>query len=440
MPAIDLLVRGASWPSTKAPWRDQNALLPEDRVDLLVAEGKVVDLVPSGSPESAAAAEAAEVVEAGGLTLLPGLIDAHTHLREPGFEYKEDIASGLAAAAAGGFSSVMCMANTHPVNDNATVTDLMLHKAAIAHPQGPRLFPVAGLTLGLAGEQLAPLGELARAGCVAASNDGMPVKSTELFRRAMEYAATVGLPVIDHCEDPWLAPAAGMNEGRTSSLLGLRGQPAAAEAIQVARDILLADQLEIPVHLAHVSCRESVELIAWGKERGIPVTAETCPHYLFLTEEACEGYNTLAKVNPPLRTRDDVVALRQALSAGIIDILATDHAPHADHEKETPFADAPCGLTGLDTALAWTWRLVREGALGAEEFMRAWTAGPGRIFHLPANTFAAGDPADFLLFDPEEAWEVTPEMLRSKSKNTPLLGSTLHGRVKAHFIAGRRIV
>lgn len=436
MPAIDLVVRGASWPSTKAPWRDQNALLPEDRVDLLVAEGKVVDLAPSGSIPTGDA----QVVEAEGLTLLPGLIDAHTHLREPGFEYKENIASGLDAAAHGGFSAVMCMANTRPVNDNATVTQLMLQRAAAAHPHGPRLFPVAGLTLGLAGEQLAPLGELARSGCAAASNDGMPVKSTELFRRAMEYAATVDLPVIDHCEDPYLALGAGMNEGRTSALLGLRGQPAAAEAIQVARDILLADQLEIPIHLAHISCRESVELIAWGKERGIPVTAETCPHYLFLTEEACEGYNTLAKVNPPLRTRDDVVALRQALRSGIIDILATDHAPHADHEKETPFSDAPCGLTGLDTALAWTWRLVREGVLSAEEFMRAWTTGPGRIFRLPANTFTPGDPADFLLFDPEEAWVVSPETLRSKSKNTPLLGSTLHGRVRANFIAGRRIV
>lgn len=436
MPAIDLLVRGASWPSAKAPWRDQNALLPEDRVDLLVSGGKVLELVPSGS----VAAEAAEVVEAEGLTLLPGLIDAHTHLREPGFEYKEDIASGLLAAAHGGFSAVMCMANTRPVNDNATVTGLMLQRAAAAHPFGPRLYPVAALTMGLRGEQLAPLAELAGAGCRAASNDGVPVANTEIFRRALEYAATVGLPVIDHCEDPFLAPAAGMNEGRTSTLLGLRGQPAAAEAIQAARDILLADALEIPVHLAHVSCRETVELIAWAKERGIPVTAETCPHYLFLTEEACEDYNTLAKVNPPLRTRDDVNALRQALRTGVIDILATDHAPHADHEKEVPFAEAPCGVTGLDTALAWTWRLVREAALSAEEFMRAWTAGPGRIFCLPANTFAAKDPADFLLFDPEAAWEVTPEALRSRGKNTPLLGSTLRGKVVAHFIAGRRIV
>lgn len=436
MPAIDLLVRGASWPSAKAPWRDQNALLPEDRVDLLVSGGKVLELVPSGS----VAAEAAEVVEAKGLTLLPGLIDAHTHLREPGFEYKEDIASGLLAAAHGGFSAVMCMANTQPVNDNATVTGLMLQRAAAAHPFGPRLFPVAALTMGLRGEQLAPLAELAEAGCRAASNDGVPVANTEIFRRALEYAATVGLPVIDHCEDPFLAPAAGMNEGRTSTLLGLRGQPAAAEAIQAARDILLADALEIPVHLAHVSCRETVELLAWAKERGIPVTAETCPHYLFLTEEACEDYNTLAKVNPPLRTRDDVVALRQALRAGIIDILATDHAPHADHEKEVPFAEAPCGVTGLDTALAWTWRLVREAVLGVEEFTRAWTTGPGRIFRLPANTFAAKDPADFLLFDPEAAWEVAPETLRSRGKNTPLLGSTLRGKVVAHFIAGRRIV
>ncbi len=438
--SVDLLVRGAAWPSTKAPWRDQNALLPEDRVDLLVSGGKVQDLVPSGSPEAAAAAAAAEVVEAAGLTLLPGLIDVHTHLREPGFEHKEDIASGLGAAAAGGFSTLMCMANTRPVNDSAAVTRLMLERSAAAFPHGPRLFPVAGLTLGLAGERLAPLGEMAQAGCVAASNDGMPVASTELFRRAMEYAATVGLTVIDHCEDPYLAPAAGITEGRVSTLLGLRGQPAAAEAIQVARDILLADELEIPIHLAHISCRESVGLIAWGKERGIPVTAETCPHYLFLTEEACEGYNTLAKVNPPLRTEDDVAALRQALRSGVIDILSTDHAPHAAAEKDAPFADAPCGITGLDTALAWTWRLVREGVLSAEEFMRAWATGPGRIFRLPANGFAPGDSADFLLFDPAEAWEVGPDTLRSRSANTPLLGTTLHGRVRANYIAGRRIV
>lgn len=417
----DLLVRGARW---------------NDAVtDLLVGDGAVMEMAATIE-----APEGIQTVEAEGKLLLPSLIDTHVHLREPGFEYKEDIASGLDAAAHGGFGAVMCMANTDPVNDNATVTELMLEKARLAWPHGPRLHPVGALTKGLAGKELAPMAELAKAGCVAVSNDGLPVASTELMRRAMEYAATFGLTVIDHCEDPDLAPGAGVNEGRVSSALGLKGQPCAGEAIQVARDVQLAGWLGLPMHLAHISCRESVELIAAAKAKGVPVTAETCPHYLIFTEDAVEGYSTAAKVNPPLRTRDDVMALRQALREGVIDILATDHAPHADHEKEVPFQDAPNGITGLDTALSLAWRLVLDKVLTVDDLVRAMAWTPGRTFGLAVNRFEPGDPADFVLFDPDELWTVTPEALRSKGKNTPTMGTALPGRVSAHFMGGRRIV
>ncbi len=225
-----------------------------------------------------------------------------------------------------------------------------------------------------------------------------------------------------------------------SSELGLAGQPDAAEAIQVARDILLAEYLDLPIHLAHVSCARSVELIRWAKSRGVKITAETCPHYLLFTEQDVRGYDTAAKVNPPLRTRDDLVAVRQALREGVIDILATDHAPHADHEKEVEFDQAPCGVSGLDTALAATWALVEQGELGFDDFLRAWAEGPCRIFGLAGNAFRKNDPADFLLFDPKKEWEVSSASMRSKGKNTPLMGRTLRGRVRGHFLLGRNIV
>ena len=422
----DLLVRGA---------RHNDA-----EFDLLVGGGTVLELAPAGARFPEGAPEGVEVLDAGGKLLLPSLIDAHVHLREPGFEYKEDIASGLDAAVHGGFGAVMCMANTEPVNDNATVTELMLDRAAKAWPSGPRLHPVGALTKGLQGKELAPMAELARVGCVAVSNDGLPVASTEIMRRAMEYAATFGLRVIDHCEDPFLAPGAGVNEGRVSAALGLKGQPAAAEAIQVARDIQLAAWLDLPIHLAHISCRESVELIAAAKAKGVPVTAETCPHYLVFTEDAVEGYSTAAKVSPPLRTRDDVMALRQALREGIIDILVTDHAPHADHEKEVPFEEAPNGITGLDTALSLAWKLAADSILSVNDLVKAMAWNPAEIFGLAVNRFQPGDPADFTLFDPDELWTVTPEALRSKGKNTPTMGTALPGRVTAHVIGGRRVV
>jgi dihydroorotase len=400
--------------------------------DLFVADGKVRELAPHAP---SAARPEGRVIDGTGLLLMPALTDAHTHMREPGQEWKEDIASGLAAAAAGGFSNILCMANTDPVNDNGAITRFMLRRARDVWPSGPRLFPIGALTVGLRGRELAPMAELAAAGCVAFSNDGEPVADTEIFRRAMEYAADIA-PVIDHCEDPFMAKGSGANEGAMSARLGLRGQPDAAEAIQVARDILLAEYLNVPIHLAHVSCRRSVELIAAAKKRGAPVTAETCPHYLLMTDAALLGYDTMAKVNPPLRSDDDRLALIEALREGVIDILATDHAPHAAHEKETPFEDAKNGISGLDTALASLWELVRQGRLAATDIVTRFAWRPAEIFKLPVNRFAPGDPADFLLFDPDDSWVVTPESLRSKGKNTPLLGQPLTGRVVLTAVDG----
>lgn len=407
--------------------------------DLLVRDGRVAAFGPAGTLEADAPAEA-EIVDAQGQTLFPSFIDAHVHLREPGFEWKEDVASGLSAAAHGGVGRVLCMANTDPVNDDASVTRLILDKAARVHPHGPYVHPVAAATVGLQGRELAPLGELAAAGCVAVSNDGVPLADTEIVRRVMEYAADMGLILIDHCEDPYLARKAHMSEGRLSGLLGVKGQPDAAEAIQAGRDILLADYLGLPVHIAHVSCRRTLDVIAWGKARGVKVTAETCPHYLLLDESALEAYNANAKINPPLRTPDDVEAMRAAVKSGLVDILVTDHAPHAGHEKEHPLDLAPNGVTGLDTAVTLMGSLIAGGILDEADLMRLYAWKPADIFGLPVNRFQPGDPADFCLFDPDLEWVVGPDTLYSKSANTPWLGKTLKGRVSAHWMGGIRIV
>ncbi len=411
----------------------KNARHLDAPVDVIVRDGRIVTMTPAGHHAMPADCE---VVDAAGLLLMPSFTDAHVHLREPGFEYKEDIGSGLEAAARGGFGSVMCMANTRPVNDNASITRAMLDKARDTHPHGPRLCPIAAATVGLKGEEMAPLGELREAGCVAVSNDGRPMPGTELLRRVMEYAADLGLIFIDHCEDATLAPGWVMNEGVVSGELGVKGQPPVGEAMQVARDIMLAEYLGLPVHIAHVSCALAVDVLRWGKARGVQVTAETCPHYLWLDDTALRGYNTAAKVSPPLRTPADREALRRAVKDGTIDILSTDHAPHALHEKEQPLDAAPCGFTGLDLAVSLTWGLVRENVIDEADMHRLWGAAPARIFNLPCNNFEPGDPADFFLFDPSEDWVVSRETLYSKSANTPFLGQTLHGRVRHHWIGG----
>ena len=404
-------------------------------VDLLVRHGKIVTMTPAGHHSY----DSRAVFDAQGLMLMPSCTDAHVHLREPGFEYKEDIASGLEAAARGGFGNIMCMANTKPVNDTASITRAMLESARKSHPQGPRLCPIAAATVGLKGEEMAPLAELKEAGCVAISNDGRPLENAELVRRIMEYGADLGLVLIDHCEDPHLAKGWRMHEGVTSGLLGVKGQPAAGEANQAMRDIMLAEYLGIPVHIAHVSAALTVDCIAWGKARGVKVTAETCPHYLLLDETALEGYNTQAKVSPPLRTAADRDALRRAVKDGTIDILATDHAPHAAHEKEGTLDDAMCGFTGLDLALSLTWGLVVDGVLTEADVHRLWSQRPAEIFNLPRNSFTPGDPADFFLFDPSESWIPSQETLYSKSCNTPFLGQTLRGRVKHHWMGGMQL-
>ena len=414
----------------------KNALYLGKPMDVHVRAGRIEKFVSAGSAEISSDVP---VHDAAGAILFPSFIDAHVHLREPGYEYKEDIRSGLEAAAYGGFGAVMPMANTKPVNDNAAVTRLMLDKAARHWPNGPRIFPVGAATVGLEGAELAPMAELAAAGCVAISNDGKGVSSAEMFRRCMEYAANYGLIVIDHCEDATLARGAHMNEGKTSTALGVKGQSVVAEAVQVARDILLAEYLGIPVHIAHVSCAQSVELLAWAKSRGVPVTAETCPHYLLLDDTALMGYEPNAKVNPPLRTPKDVAAVRAAVKSGVIDMLVTDHAPHAAHEKEVPLDEAPNGISGLDTAVTLTYALIREGALDEADGIRLWCEAPARTFKLPRNGFEAGDPADFFLFDPQIVWTPGPQTMHSKSANTPFLGRELRGRVCAHWIGGVRV-
>ena len=408
---------------------------------LVVQDGRIL----ASGPETDLAALASQAenfprIDGAGCLLFPSFIDAHVHLREPGFEYKENIQSGLLAAAHGGFGTVMAMANTRPVNDSASVTRFMLEKASQHWPHGPRLCPVGALSMGLEGKELAPYGELAEAGCVAISNDGKPVPSTELFRRAVEYASQWGLTVIDHCEDPTLASGWHMNEGITSGTLGIKGQPVVGESLQVARNVLLAEYLGISIHLAHISCRQSVEVIAWAKKRGVRVTAETCPHYLFLDDTRLEGFASDAKVSPPLRTADDVAAMKEALASGVIDMLVTDHAPHAPHEKEDTLDEIPFGFIGLETAVSLTFDLVRQGLLDEASFINRWHTAPATIFSLPANTLSAGDAASFFLFDPQRQWTVCRETLHSKSINTPFYGQTLSGQVVQHWLEGHLLV
>ena len=411
-----------------------NVYLDNELVDIYLSKGRIKEISAPGTLR-----EDLEKVSYNGALLLPSLVDCHVHLRDPGQEYKEDIYTGLKAAVGGGFSHVFAMANTSPVNDNESITTYMLDKARKFFPKGPNLYPIAALTKGLEGKELSPLHELKQAGCIAASNDGIPVKDNELFRRAMEYAHDAGLLVLDHCEDPYLAKDSAMNEGKLSARLGLKGQPTVAEALQVSRDILLASYLNIPIHLCHISCEQSVELIYWAKKKGVPVTAETCPHYLLWDELLVAQYNTLAKVNPPLRTRSDILAIRQAVREGIIDIIVTDHAPHADFEKDVPFALAPNGISGLDSALSLLWELVVMDELSVKDIVRCLHDKPGEIFSLNMSGICKGGVANFVVFDPNLSWEVTPNTLMSKGKNTPCLGKTLKGKVLSHFIDGNLV-
>ncbi|HEY5439766.1 MAG TPA: dihydroorotase [Gemmatimonadaceae bacterium] len=380
--------------------------------------------------------DAMETIECAGRVVSPGFIDVHCHLREPGREEVETIASGARAAAAGGFTAVCAMPNTDPVTDNQAAVGFIISQAKKAG--GARVYPIGAISIGEKGETLAEFGEMVGAGAVAVSDDGMPVASAQLMRTALEYARTFGIPVADHCEEPTLARGGAMNEGLMSARLGLRGIPAEAEEIMAIRDILLARLTGGHIHLCHMSTKGSVELIRWGKERGINVTAEVCPHHLSLTEESVDGYNTNAKMNPPLRTAKDVEALQNGVKDGTIDVIATDHAPHHYDEKEREFADAPNGIIGLETALAvnLTW-LVHRDIISVPMLVERMACAPARIFKLQGGTLRRGALADITVFDPDVTWTVDPSRFRSKGRNTPYAGMELRGRVDCTLVDGR---
>lgn len=398
--------------------------------DVLIEDGNISAVGPT-----LAAPAGATVIRAAGQLVLPGFVDLHVHFREPGFEYKETIQSGTAAAVAGGFTTVCAMPNTNPVNDNQSVTEFMIDRARAAG--NAHLYPIGAITKGSEGKELAEIGDLRRAGCVAISDDGKPVMNSLVMRRAMEYARAFDVPVVDHCEDLHLSEGGCMNEGLLSTELGLPGIPSAAEDVMVARNVSLAELTGARLHLAHISTAGSVRMVREAKSRGLKVTAEACPHHFTLTEELTRGYNTHAKMNPPLRTWRDVQAIKEGLRDGTIDVIATDHAPHATQEKQQEFTEAPFGIVGLETALSLTLALVEEGVLTIESAVEKLATAPAKAFSLNAGTLAVGAPADVAIVDQHMQWEVDPSRFRSKSRNTPFAGWKVKGRVTTTIVAGR---
>ena len=426
MTARALLLRGGRLVDPSQNLDDIGDLLLSNGV--VEAIGKVGDVRRDG--------DELETIDCAGRIVAPGFIDVHCHLREPGREEVETIATGARAAAAGGFTAVCAMPNTDPVTDNQAAVGFILSQSKRAG--GSRVYPIGAISIGQMGETLAEFGEMIGAGAVAVSDDGKPVASAQLMRTALEYARGFGIPVADHCEEPTLAKGGAMNEGLMSARLGLRGIPAEAEEIMAIRDILLARLTGGHIHLCHMSTKGSVELIRWGKERNINVTAEVCPHHLSLTEESVAGYNTNAKMNPPLRSASDVEALQEAVKDGTIDVIATDHAPHHYDEKEREFADAPNGIVGLETALAvnLTW-LVHRDIIGIPLLIERMSCAPARLFKLPGGTLRRGGIADVTVFDPDAEWTVDPSRFRSKGRNSPYTGTTLRGQVDCTLVDGR---
>lgn len=399
--------------------------------DLYLRDGVITGVGRDlGTPDDAL------VIDAAGLVLAPGLVDVHVHLREPGQEDRETIATGAASAAAGGFTAICAMPNTDPVIDNQGAVGFVKAKGAAAG--FARVFPIGCVTVGQRGEQLAEFGEMVAAGAVAVSDDGHPIMSSQMMRSALEYARTFGIPVADHCEEMSLAIGGAMHEGIVSLRLGLKGIPSAAEEIHVARDCILAELTGGHVHLCHMSTRGSVELIRRAKETGLPVTAEAAPHHFTLTHDRVGQYDTNAKMNPPLREEADREAIRQGLADGTLDCIATDHAPHHYDAKEREFDDAPNGIIGLETALSLGIReLVQGGVLSLPILIERMSSAPARLWHLPGGSLRPGGVADLVLFDPAATWTVAPERLRSKSRNTPWAGESLPGVVRMTVVGGR---
>jgi dihydroorotase len=403
----------------------------DQTLDVLLEEGVITgidrDIQVSG----------AEVIDAGGLIITPGLIDMHVHLRDPGQEYKEDIASGSRAAAAGGFTAVACMPNTAPVNDNIAVTDYILRKARACGMV--KVYPVAAISKGLKGETLTEMGELKDGGCVAFTDDGHWVRNGDLMRRALEYARLFDTPIISHAEDVTITGKGVMNEGFAATELGLRGIPWAAEDAAIFRDVILAEFSNARVHICHISTRGSVEIIRAAKKRGVRVSCDVTPHHLTLTEEAVRGYNTNAKMSPPLRKPEDMEALYEGLRDGTIDAIATDHAPHHRDEKNVEFDLALNGIVGLETALPLVMGLVDKKVISLTTALSCLSSGPARVLSIPRGSFEKGAVADITIFDPEKEWQVNAEGFQSKSRNTPFAGWTVKGRVSRTLVAGKTV-
>ncbi|MGC8668525.1 MAG: dihydroorotase [Chthonomonadales bacterium] len=398
--------------------------------DLVIEDGHVAQILPSGSSAQGI------VRRVDGKLVTPGLIDLHVHLREPGYEYKEDIESGTRAAAAGGFTAVCCMPNTNPPIDNPSVVRYILQRAREAG--FARVYPVAAVTCSMGPNQLSEMADLKAAGAVAVSDDAFPIQNAQTMRHAMEYCSQFGLVLMTHNEEKSLTEGGSMNEGYVATMLGVHGMPRVSEDIAAARNILLAAQTGCRLHLLHISTEGTARLLRMAKAEGLPVTGETAPHYCTLTDAACEGFDANAKMNPPLRTTEDVNAIRRALADGTIDAIATDHAPHAIHEKDQEFDRAPFGIIGLETAFALTYtHLVQTGILSLSDAVRRLSTAPARILGLPGGTLAPGSPADVAIFDLQEEWVVTPAELRSKSCNTPFLGQRLTGRAIFTVVGGR---
>lgn len=402
----------------------------EQAGDIHIREGLIADVCLNGNRETDE-----EVIDAAGLWVLPGLIDMHVHLREPGFEYKEDITSGSRAAAAGGITTVVCMPNTNPVNDNPSVTRYIVEKAR--HKALIRVLPAGAITRGLQGTELSEMGLMKAAGIVAVTDDGKTVADAGVMRRGMEYAATFELPVISHCQDKSLGASGVMNEGSLSSRLGLAGIPSLAEDVVISRDTLLARYTGLPIHITHVSTSSGLEIIRQAKDSGVRVSCDVTPHHLLLTEERVRGYDTNAKMYPPLRREEDRLALIEGIRSGIVDCIATDHAPHARDEKDLDFDLAPFGVIGLQTLLPAIYRLHREYDISFSRLLTCVTINPARILGIEGGSLSPGVRADITLFDPAASWVFTRESVLSKSENSPFLGSEMHGRVVLTIVEGR---
>jgi len=404
------------------------------KLDIVIKKGKIESILPTGKFNPPTTADV-KIIDASGMIITPGLIDMHVHFREPGEEYKETIATGSHAAAAGGFTAVACMPNTRPINDSRSVTEFIVERARKANVI--RVYPIAAISMGSRSEILTEFGDLKQAGAVAVSDDGRPVTSSELMRRAIEYAWFFNLPVISHCQDLDLSKKGVMHEGTISTKLGLIGIPAASEEIMVVREILLAKLTGYPVHIAHVSTEGSVEFIRQAKEQGIPVTAETAPHYFSLDHTAVIGFNTNAKMYPPLREPKDVEAIKQGLSDGVIDVIATDHAPHSLIEKDIEFDKAAFGIIGLETALPLTLALVREGVMDLTSAIAKLSYNPASILSIKGGTLEEGKEADLTVIDTNNEYVIKKDCFQSKSHNSPFIGRKMKGKAMLTMVGGR---